>query len=71
MANTGAELEIFLGYKENLLVRMGLFIVDEVSVESPPQSMIVRARARAADMRLINVPLTDGQFDALGLGGWS
>lgn len=51
MPNTGAELEIFLGYKEDSLVRMGLFIVDEVSVESPPQSMIIRARA--ADMRQV------------------
>ena len=51
MPNTGAELEIFLGYKEDSLVRMGLFIVDEVSVESPPQRLIIRARA--ADMRQV------------------
>lgn len=51
MPNTGAELEVFLGYKEDSLIRMGLFIVDEVSVESPPQSMVIRARA--ADMRQV------------------
>lgn len=49
MPKTGATLEVFLGYKETTLVRMGLYIVDEVSVESPPQSMIIRAHA--ADLR--------------------
>lgn len=51
MPNTGAKLEIFLGYKEDSLIRMGLFVVDEVGVESPPQTMIIRARA--ADMRQV------------------
>ena len=48
---TGTKLEIFLGYKENTLIRMGLFVVDEVGVENPLKSMLVRARA--ADMRQV------------------
>lgn len=49
LPRTGAKLEISLGYKETGLVNMGLYIVDEVVVESPPQSMSIRAHA--ADMR--------------------
>lgn len=57
MPRTGAELEIFLGYKETARIRMGLYIVDEVSVESPPQSMIIRAHA--ADMgKILKAPRT-------------
>lgn len=51
LPNTGAELDISLGYKETGLVRMGLYIVDEVSIASPPQSMTIRAHA--ADMRQV------------------
>lgn len=49
LPRTGAKLEISLGYKETGLVNMGLYVVDEVTVESPPQSMVIRAHA--ADMR--------------------
>ncbi len=51
LPRTGAELDIALGYQETGLVRMGLYIVDEVSIASPPQSMTIRAHA--ADMRQV------------------
>ena len=51
LPRTGAELDIALGYQETGLVRMGLYIVDEVSITSPPQSMTIRAHA--ADMRQV------------------
>jgi len=51
MPRTGAKLEISLGYKESGLVNMGIYVVDEVTVESPPQSMTIRAHA--ADMRQV------------------
>ena len=51
LPRTGAELDIALGYQETGLVRMGLYIVDEISITSPPQSMTIRAHA--ADMRQV------------------
>lgn len=51
LPRTGAELDIALDYPETGLVRMGLYIVDEVSIASPPQSMTIRAHA--ADMRQV------------------
>lgn len=45
---TGAELEVFLGYGESLR-RMGLFVVDEIEVSGPPSKMILRARAAPHD----------------------
>ena len=41
----GAQLDVKLGYKDEGLVRMGLYTVDEVSVEGPPDTVIIRARA--------------------------
>ena len=43
--------------------------IDEAQAEE-----LLRQDAQIAEravLRLINVPLTDGQFDALGLGGWT
>jgi phage protein D len=51
LPRTGAKLEISLGYKETGLVNMGIYVVDEVVVESPPQSMTIHAHA--ADMRQV------------------
>ncbi|MBQ6110518.1 MAG: hypothetical protein IJL05_04005 [Alphaproteobacteria bacterium] len=39
----GAELVVFMGYDE--LYEMGRFIVDEIELKSPPQTMIITARA--------------------------
>lgn len=39
----GAELEVFLGYDE--LYSMGKFIVDEIELKNPPQTMVITARA--------------------------
>ncbi|WP_330926829.1 contractile injection system protein, VgrG/Pvc8 family [Candidatus Sororendozoicomonas aggregata] len=41
----GAELLVSLGYIKEGTVRMGTFTVDEVSVEGPPETLIIRARA--------------------------
>lgn len=45
----GAELIVFLGYVEQGLVQMGLYTVDEIELEGPPDKLTVRAKA--ADMR--------------------
>ncbi|PIR37720.1 MAG: phage tail protein [Alphaproteobacteria bacterium CG11_big_fil_rev_8_21_14_0_20_39_49] len=57
LPRTGATLDISLGYKETSLIRMGLYVVDEVSLESPPQSMSIRTHA--ADMgQVLKAPVT-------------
>lgn len=42
---TGAELEVWLGYAETGLQCMGVFVVDEIEVDGPPDSMTIRGRA--------------------------
>lgn len=44
MPETGAELEVFLGY-DNMVQRMGLFVVDEVELSGWPGTMTIRAKA--------------------------
>lgn len=41
---TGAELEVWLGYEDDLQ-RMGLYIVDEIEVSGWPGEMVIRGRA--------------------------
>lgn len=45
----GAELDISIGYKEQGLVKMGLYTVDEIELSGPPDTLIIRAKA--ANMR--------------------
>ncbi|MBF0444377.1 MAG: hypothetical protein HQL68_02215 [Magnetococcales bacterium] len=45
LPRTGAELVVSISYKETKLVKTGLYIVDEVSISSPPHSMSIRAKA--------------------------
>lgn len=42
----GAELEVFLGYDE--LYTMGKFVVDEIELKNPPQTISITARASNA-----------------------
>ena len=48
MPETGAELELFLGY-DIITQRMGLFVVDEVELSGWPGQMNIRARAAVYD----------------------
>ena len=43
----GAELVVYMGYDDNLQ-DMGRFIVDEIELKGPPQTMIITARASNA-----------------------
>lgn len=49
LPRTGAELILHLGYKNGKLHPVGIFTVDELSTEGPPDILIIRARA--ADFR--------------------
>nr|VFJ91504.1 MAG: hypothetical protein BECKLFY1418B_GA0070995_10269 [Candidatus Kentron sp. LFY] len=44
----GAKLDVRLGYREDGLVRMGLFVADELALSGPPDTLTIRGRA--ADM---------------------
>jgi Bacteriophage probable baseplate hub protein len=45
----GAELEVSIGYQTNGIVRMGLYVVDEIEHSGPPATLTIRGKA--ADMR--------------------
>ena len=49
LPRTGAELYLHLGYHKDKLTPIGLFVVDELNTEGPPDSLTIRARA--ADFR--------------------
>lgn len=48
MPDTGAELELFLGY-DGEAQRIGLFIVDEIEISGWPGEMVIRANAAPFD----------------------
>ncbi|MDR3739306.1 MAG: contractile injection system protein, VgrG/Pvc8 family [Terracidiphilus sp.] len=43
--NTGALLDVSIGYKETGIIRKGTFRVDELEVEGPERRLLIRARA--------------------------
>lgn len=48
MPSTGAELEVFMGYGEQV-ERMGLYVCDEVELSGWPSQMVIRGRAAPFD----------------------
>ena len=47
----GAQLEVELGYEERGLAQMGLYVVDEIELSGPPDTLTVQAKA--VDMKSI------------------
>jgi phage protein D len=45
----GASIEVYLGYAETSLVRLGRYTVDEIELSGPPDSLVIRGKA--SDMR--------------------
>jgi uncharacterized protein len=45
LPRTGAELDISIGYKEIGLLKIGLYVVDEISLSGPVRSMVIRGKA--------------------------
>ena len=62
----GAELECYLGYEDTPLDRIGLYVVDEVTLASPPATLTIRAHA--ADMRQSLKSSRNQTYDAITLG---
>jgi uncharacterized protein len=45
LPRTGAELDVSIGYQETGLVKIGLYVVDEISLSGPVRSMVIRGKA--------------------------
>lgn len=57
----GASIEIYLGYAETSLDRLGRYVVDEVEVSGPPETLVIRGRA--SDMRGSGKTVRSGSWE--------
>lgn len=74
----GAGIEIYLGYAETSLARLGRYVVDEITVSGPPDTISIKGKA--SDMRgsgktirsgsWENVPLSKIVADIAARNGW-
>lgn len=74
----GAGIEIYLGYEGQSLARQGRYVVDEIEVSGPPDTIVIRGKA--SDMRgsgktirsgsWENVPLSKIVADIAARNGW-
>ncbi|MHA3737883.1 phage late control D family protein [Pseudomonas sp. Eth.TT006] len=75
----GVGIEIYLGYLETSLVRLGRYVVDGVTVSGPPDTIVIKGKA--SDMRgsgktirsgsWENVPLSKIVADVAARNGWA
>jgi phage protein D len=75
----GVGIEIYLGYQETSLVRLGRYVVDGVAVSGPPDTIVIKGKA--SDMRgsgktvrsgsWEDVPLSAIVGDIAARNGWS
>lgn len=49
--SSGAELEIFMGYKETQLYSMGKFMVDEIELFGPPDKIVITGRSANSNIK--------------------
>lgn len=66
LPRTGAELEVFLGYEKQGLVRMGMYTADEIGHDGPPATLTIRAKA--ANMRKAMKSRKTRSWDSTTLG---
>lgn len=74
----GAGIEVYLGYAETKLTRLGRYVVDEIAVSGPPDTIVIKGKA--SDMRgsgktvrsgsWDNVPLSKIVADVAARNGW-
>jgi phage protein D len=74
----GASIEIYLGYAETKLTRIGRYVVDEIELSGPPDTLVITGKA--SDMRgsgkttrsgsWENVPLSRIVADVAARNGW-
>lgn len=61
----GAGIEIYLGYAETSLVRLGRYVVDEIEVSGPPDTIVIRGKA--SDMRGTGKSTRSGSWEEVPL----
>ncbi|WP_350614738.1 contractile injection system protein, VgrG/Pvc8 family [Pseudomonas sp. HY7a-MNA-CIBAN-0227] len=61
LPSKGAGVEIYLGYEETALVRLGRYVVDEIEVSGPPSTMVLRGKA--SDMRGSGKTIRSGSWE--------
>ncbi|MFV0929310.1 phage late control D family protein [Pseudomonas jessenii] len=78
LPSRGSAIEVYLGYAETSLARMGRYVVDEVEISGPPDTLVIKGKA--SDMRGTgktirsgsweNVPLSTVVTDIAARNGW-
>jgi len=61
----GAGIEVYLGYAETSLVRLGRYVVDEIEVSGPPDTIVIRGKA--SDMRGTGKSTRSGSWEEVPL----
>lgn len=61
----GARIEVYLGYTDKALVRLGRYTVDEIEVSGPPDTLIIRGKA--SDMRGSGKTVRSGSWENVPL----
>ena len=61
----GAGIEVYLGYAETSLVRLGRYVVDEIEVSGPPDTIVIRGKA--SDMRGTGKSIRSGSWEDVPL----
>ncbi|VVP01584.1 hypothetical protein PS862_02876 [Pseudomonas fluorescens] len=61
----GASIEIYLGYADAALGRLGRYTVDDVELSGPPDTLVIRGKA--SDMRGSGKTIRSGSWEAVSL----
>lgn len=65
LPSKGAGIEIYLGYVQTALVRLGRYVVDEIEVSGPPDTIVIRGKA--SDMRGSGKTIRSGSWEGVPL----
>lgn len=61
----GSSIEIYLGYAETYLMRLGRYAVDTVEVSGPPDTIVIKGKA--SDMRGSGKTTRSGSWESVSL----
>ena len=65
LPSRGASIEVFLGYSDTALTRLGRYTVDEVELSGPPDTLVIRGKA--SDMRGSGKTTRSGSWENVSL----
>lgn len=61
LPSRGVGIEVYLGYAETSLARLGRYVVDEITVSGPPDTIVIQGKA--SDMRGSGKTIRSGSWD--------